>query len=68
MLKGVLFNTCLFVSEAYIRAVKNVSIAVLIHRPSGVLSPQQCSYLGVTFDSVSELLPGPAELSSQQIS
>ena len=44
--------TCLFVSEAYIRAYNIVSSAVFIFRPPGVLPPQQCSYLGVCIDSI----------------
>ena len=54
-------------SQAYIRAYNCVPLIVLISRP-GVSSPQQCSYLGLCIDSLGELLSGPAELSSKQIS
>ena len=64
--EGCIGFTCPFVSDSYIRAYKNVSITVLIHRPPGVLPPQQCSYLGVCINSIGELLPWPAELSLQQ--
>ena len=49
-------------------ACNTVSSAALIYRPPGVLPPQQCSYLGVSIDSLGELLPWPAELCSQRIS
>ena len=74
--EGCIVFTCLFVSEAYnlfvseayIRAYNIVFSALLILSPPRVLPPQQCSFLGVCIDSIRELLPGLAELSSQQIS
>ena len=66
--EGCIVFTCLFVSEAYMRAYNIVSLAVLILSPPRALPPQQCSYLGVCIDYIHELLPGLAELSSQQIS
>ena len=65
--EGRIVFTFHVVSKAHFRVYNNVSSAVLIARP-GVLSPQQCSYLGLCIDFLGELLPCPDELSSQQIS
>ena len=66
--EGCIVFTCLFVSQAYIRASNNVSSAVLILRPPGVFPPQQCSYEGICIVPIGELLPWPSELSLQQMS
>ena len=54
--EGCIVFTCLFISKAYISACNNVSSAILIHRPPGVLPPKQCSYQGICIVSIDELL------------